>query len=197
MPHLLPLQDSWASRTLKCTFVTQFGTNRAEQSPTLTQPGGVMVTVGSRLSSRLLDQGADDLGWWSWIHVGTSQHSTVILSAYRPCKTYGATTVYIQHKRARSGDALISDPRTQFFTDLIPLINNFHDIGANVIVGVELNENVLSSKIQTFLVECRLWNPVVEVSSLHYMSELLYLLRGRYIVHPWVTSEALWILCGW
>jgi len=51
--------------------------------------GGTLVAAFNRLSSFVIEQGADisGLGRWSWILVGSGSHCTRIVSAYQPQKS--------------------------------------------------------------------------------------------------------------
>ena len=51
------------------------------------QQGGTMVAAFSRLAGFIQETGVDrtGLGRWSWMKVGTGEHSTRIISAYQPC----------------------------------------------------------------------------------------------------------------
>jgi hypothetical protein len=45
----------------------------------------------SQLASYVISSGVDQtgLGRWSWIQVGTGEHRTWIVSAYKPCRLSG------------------------------------------------------------------------------------------------------------
>lgn len=161
VPHLLPLFDSWKSRTRKTSLHSVFGINQRETHLHLLQPGGTMLTVGTRLVSRIRDSGSDHLGRWAWIRIGSEEISTVFISAYRPCLTKGATTVYQQQKRALNDNSC--NPRELFFQDLSEEIQAFHQAGYNVVLGADLNEDVLSRRVRIFLEQTGLWNPILDI----------------------------------
>lgn len=116
--------------------------------------------MSSRLTSRFLESFPDPLGRWLGFRVGNQHHSTIFISAYRPCKSGGESTVYQQQRRACGGGLI--DPCQQFFDDLSDAIAEWHTQGYLVVLGMDLNEDVLSKRVDLFLINAGLWNPLLE-----------------------------------
>jgi hypothetical protein len=65
------------------------------------QYGGVGLVSSSEVKHRIIDQGRDPtgLGRYVWIRLqGREGHTTRIVSAYRPCQSDGAASVFRQHQ---------------------------------------------------------------------------------------------------
>lgn len=161
LPHLLPLPDSWETRTRKANLTTVFSVNVREPFPLLQQPGGTAAFATTRLQSRTLETFSDDLGRWAAIRIGNRTHSTVFVSAYRPCKSTGESTVYQQHRRAADDPA--HDPRSAMLADLSNAVATWHTLGYVVVVGMDANEDILSRRMKEFQQTAGLWNPLLEV----------------------------------
>ena len=71
-----------------------------------------MMTMG-KFQGRVLKQGADKLGRFTWTaYRGKKKGGVIVLIIYRPCKTPGENTTYMREWKAlrESGDKL-PDPR--------------------------------------------------------------------------------------
>jgi hypothetical protein len=92
----------WAERTLGKLMGRQgtFAHNSTELGTTETiQYGGVGIVTNQALSSCIIDAGRDptNLGRWVWLRLqGKEGHTVRIATAYRPCESPGASTVFHQ-----------------------------------------------------------------------------------------------------
>ena len=128
------------------------------------QPGGTAVSVRNQWATRLLSQGSDDLGRWSWITLagrGTTQ--ITFLSGYRVCDGSPQSQLTSRTVRAQQewmyADRGVSNVnlRTQFISDLIRLVNELQDKGQDIVLMLDANEpSGHASGVDRLLTECGL-----------------------------------------
>jgi hypothetical protein len=105
------------------------------------------------------------LGCWSWVRVGTVDHSTWIISAYQPCdltetrtstldtsgKMKRSCTVWAQHVHYLQKRGIFNDPRMAFCQRLITQLKHWHAKGDKIILFADLNKNVNTGQLAWFL----------------------------------------------
>ena len=120
----------------------------ANDAPRRHHGGTALVAIGPAASC-VGDSGADPsgLGRWAWFELRRDRR-TVIVSAYRPTATgSGPDTVANQHRsflRTTNDDRC---PRKAFLDDLGQAIDNWHQEGRQVIVGMDANTNVTGPEL--------------------------------------------------
>ena len=159
--HLIPEKDRWTER-VKGWWENSKSTiayNAKDVAPSKYQPGGSILCSIGKPCHRIVDSGVDKsgLGRWSWQRFrGKHNVSLRVISAYRPCRSPGANTVYSQHSRFfdATSDTPIQ-PRKQFFEDLSKEILNWkneeHD---QIVLMMDANTNTsitTDRELQEFL----------------------------------------------
>ena len=122
------------------------------------QPGGVGVLSVNRAAHRVKSFGRDPtgLGRYCWtVLQGRDQKILRVVAAYRPSKSNnGHLSVTQQHWRHFANQQPtttgLPHPRTQFWTDLKPLLQSWIDTGEQVLVGMDANDFVGDPTITDF-----------------------------------------------
>ena len=112
------------------------------------QPGGTMMITRGRTKFRILESGVDPskMGRWSWqLFSGKKGVSTRIITAYRPCKSKGLTSTYMQQKRIMDVKKNEKCPRTQMMDDLLEQIASWLESGDQIILMIDLNDDIHNS----------------------------------------------------
>ena len=145
--------DQWFERVLGKLndSYALFAHNNQELGSTETiQYGGVGLVASSDIKHRIIDQGKDStgLGRWVWIRIqGKEGHTTRLVSAYRPCQSDGAGSVYRQHQRILSAGGDHRLPLDAFREDLTAEIINWKIDGDHLVIGMDANEDVRAGDI--------------------------------------------------
>jgi len=112
------------------------------------QPGGTLTLALRKWASRVVSHGTDKLlGRWSYLEFGGKHGMHLfIASAYCVCnQPFDATTIT---STAQQTHLLLQqgvpnpDPKTQFITDLISQVQQWRASGAEVLIGMDANEDV-------------------------------------------------------
>jgi len=112
------------------------------------QPGGMLTLALGKWASRVVSHGSDEiLGRWSYLEfVGKHGMRLFVVSAYRVCnQQFDATTITVTAQQTRlllQQGVQNPDPKTQFITDLISQVNQWRATGAEVLIGMDANEDV-------------------------------------------------------
>ena len=143
----------------KSLSYTSSNQHQKEESP-WNRVGGTAITIDEGFASHRTSQGTGrdktGLGRWIWTRVrGCDQIHTRIISAYRPCKSSGINSTWIQHINyfRREKDIEVKDPRDKFDDDLIKEIKQWLELGDNVILGIDMNEDIRTGKLARRLKE--------------------------------------------
>ncbi len=131
------------------------------------QQGGALVAAFGRLVMFVQETAINrtGLGHWSWIRVGTGDHSTRIISAYQPCnltKTRTSTldpsgkmkrsqTVWAQHVQYLRKRGIFHDPRTAFCQQLITQLKHWQAKGDKITLCADFNENIYTGQLAWLL----------------------------------------------
>jgi hypothetical protein len=113
------------------------------------QPGGNMMMTHGKSKFRIIDSGMDEsrLGRWCWqLFSGKRGVQTRVITAYRPCKSRGLTSTYIQQQRILVAKKVELCPRKKMINDLTTQINNWLEAGDQIILMIDLNDNILNSE---------------------------------------------------
>jgi len=106
-------------------------------SGTCHQVGGVSIVVNDTLAHRSHSCENDNTGlgrWTSTIIQGKKGFLTRLVCAYRPCKSSGPDTVYMQHVQYFHRINRRGDPRTLFMEDLAQQIISWQHNGEKIIL---------------------------------------------------------------
>jgi len=122
------------------------------------QPGGVGVFSINRMAHRVHSIGSDPtgLGRYSWtVFYGKDNKRLRAIAAYRPSKSNnGHLSVTQQHWRHLTSQSpagtTVAHPRTQFWTDLRPLLQAWSDDGEQILIGLDANEKVNTPEITKY-----------------------------------------------
>ena len=136
--------------------------NNLEPTLTSIQYGGTSISTFDTVAIRKHDHGYDqrNLGRWTWNKIiGKAEATTVLISAYCPCISYGPSSVYSQHLRAMDNMTLpitVNNPRKLFWHDLSNFITDLNDKGFRIILSGDFNSehtDVIEWMIQHGLVD--------------------------------------------
>ena len=147
--------DQWFERVLgklHDSYSIFAHNNQEHESTDKIQYGGVGLVASSEIKHRIIDQGKDPtgLGRWVWIRIqGKEGHTTRIASAYRPCESDGAGSVFRQHQRVLSATGDHRHPLDAFCDDLSAEIINWKLDGDHLVIGMDANEDVRTGEINT------------------------------------------------
>ena len=120
-------QDRWEERSfgwwedMRC--VTSH--NTLEQPKKLFQPGGNMMITRGKIKFRIIGSGTDtsNMGRWCWqLFSGRKGVATRIITAYRPCRSGGITSTYVQQRRILEARRDNTCPRLKMIEDLAAAI---------------------------------------------------------------------------
>jgi hypothetical protein len=152
--------NSWYER-LKSSgnreFKHSLAYNTFDETEDSRQYGGTAITVNDTLSYKIIENGKDKLGRWTWMKLqGKNTRIVTIISAYRPVTSREPGSVFNQHLRRfqqtnlRDTTGSIANPRSRFWSDLSATITTFHDAGEKIIIGIDCNEDVRNFTVKIF-----------------------------------------------
>jgi hypothetical protein len=129
------------------------------------QRGGAAFTVQNNIKAHQASHSTNKtgLGRWIWTRLrGRGTTYTRIVSAYRPCLNKGISTVWTQQCRyMRSVQQVASpDPIIQFDIRLVAEIQRWKEMGDNIIVGIDMNEDVIDCNLSKAFRENELRNAI-------------------------------------
>jgi exonuclease III len=141
--------DNFALNWWKSTIRKQFYLSRMIHSESTTKtdseykPGGTLTTITGKWQARVSEMGRDNkgLGRWSYIKISSKKSNLIIITAYRPCKSYGPLTAWMQQwSLLREKGIKHPDPIKIFYEDLSTEISKWTQEGAEVILMLDANE---------------------------------------------------------
>jgi exonuclease III len=137
----------WWPSTITCTaYLKSTSTARFE-------PGGTMIITHSKSTAHTCFSGEDtqQLGRWNYITIrGKQEQYTTIISVYRPSKyqeTYLRQAAYTAKRRKTL--QLDESPDTLWYSDLKNLIEEKKNMGHEVIVGGDFNDDLNNNNSTT------------------------------------------------
>jgi ribonuclease HI len=118
---------------------------RVSNHPEKYKPGGTLTAVIGKWQARVTSQGDDPngLGRWSFIRISSKHKNLVIATAYRPIKTNGISTNWMQQwllLRQRGNPS--PDPISEFYKDLGLQIKQWISQGYELILMIDANESI-------------------------------------------------------
>lgn len=122
------------------------------------QMGGTAIAALGRLCDIVDDVGTDKTGLarWSWIKLGRGTRTTRIISAYLPCKpgkTARGRTVWEQHLRFFQARGDFRNPSTLFIDGITTLIRQWRQVGEEVILLIDSNQDVYKGPLAASLAQ--------------------------------------------
>ena len=163
---------SWHERTFKVfrTQSTVLAWNRHDLHTSPLQWGGVGLISSGLITSRVIHKGSDHrgLGRWCWTtYTGSHSSKITIYSIYRPVlNKSGPLSVYQQqHTHLLKKGSPITDPLSIFESDLFKELNTRIQRGELLIIGGDINDNILTSSIHRTLLSLELQEAVLTTHS--------------------------------
>ena len=122
--------------------------NTLETPKKVYQPGGNMMISQGKIKFRIIESGVDpsNMGRWCWqLFSGKRGVTTRVITAYRPCKSRGLTSTYIQQTCILDAKKVDACPRQKMINDITVQIKEWLNNGDQIILMLDLNDNVLNS----------------------------------------------------
>jgi hypothetical protein len=147
------------------TSIFAYNTNE----PTLedkVQYGGVGIVASSDIKHSIVKRGKDPsgIGRWTWLRSsGKEGHHVRYVTAYRPCESGGAGSVFQQQVRALGKNDDFRNPRTALLEDLTSAIAEWKQEGDHIILGMDANEDVRSGEVDSFLKKVGMREVIIEL----------------------------------
>ena len=126
------------------------------------QVGGVQLWSINKGAHRVMQSGNDSstMGRWCWTRYRGKNGTTLrVISAYRcvenvdgPLSAWSQQTLFLESKH------ITTDPREAFVTDIITQLTIWLEQGDQIILGLDLNESIVSAPFTTKLLEIGLLN---------------------------------------
>jgi hypothetical protein len=146
----LDAADQWEERALIGGLYDStaiFANNSTE--PTVSaklQYGGVGMIALSEAKHQTTARGKDPsgMGRWVWMRMeGKEGHHIRFITAYHPCQSGGASSVFQQHSapRAMAVQHDFRNPRTAILEDLAKVIQEWKMVGDHVVLGMDANRS--------------------------------------------------------
>jgi exonuclease III len=129
-------QGWWQHRRICQAYNKHFDSGKASQV------GGVSIILNNSLAHRSTIPQHDPTGLGRWTSIlinGKQNFATRIICAYRPCKSSGPETAYMQHALHFHRINKKSDPRKLFMDDLATAILQWQKEGEKIILVGDFN----------------------------------------------------------
>ena len=127
--------------------------NNRNEEAAWKQVGGTGFTLNRTFRAHKLDHGGDSTGLGRWTHVrfkGKANLTVSMVSAYRPCRSPDHVgSVWNQHRRyfRDHHDIPHPDPHDIFDTDLLAMLSLRLEAGDCVVLGIDHNDDVRTSRL--------------------------------------------------
>jgi exonuclease III len=166
------------------------------------QWGGTGIILKGKIKHYNKGSGGDPtgLGRWTWIRLqGKGGVVFRYVSIYCPCKNKdGVLTVWSQHKVYLQSNNDDRDPCDAFLEDLRTHIEQWVKEGDQILIGGDLNHQVLSRKVIELFGEFHMKNLIFERHSTHNAPSTYYLHEeGRIVDGLWGTPGLVATRCGY
>jgi hypothetical protein len=102
-----------------------------------------MTTITGKWQAQVAEMGVDSrgLGRWSYFKLSSKKSNLIIITAYRPCKAFGPTTVWMQQwSLLREQGIKNPDPIKLFYEDLSKELTKWISTGMEIILMLDANE---------------------------------------------------------
>jgi hypothetical protein len=179
-----------------------FKYNIHDQTGTIRQWGGTGILCRGKLHHYTMGTGGDPtgLGRWTWARIrGKGGLVLRYASAYCPCENKtGKIAVWSQQKTYFQNKNDDRDPRKAFMEDLRAQIQQWIDEGDQVLIGGDLNHDVLSQTVTSFFDKLGMTNLIYDrhdstlAPSTYFLDE-----EGRIVDGIWGTQGLVAARCGY
>jgi hypothetical protein len=105
------------------------------------KPGGMITTVTGKWQARVTKMGQDKkgLGRWSYVRISSKRNNLIIITAYRPCKSTGPITSWMQQWSLLCESGIISPDQIKcFYQDLSSELSTWTNAGYEIMLRVFL-----------------------------------------------------------
>jgi hypothetical protein len=163
-------KQSWATNLVFQIFRRQWNhlkwCHSTSETPFLNayKPGGTCSLVTGSLATRVISEGSDNLGRWSYITITGRSRTITIITAYCPpiqsIATAGPMTNYFQqYHLLRQNDDTSPDPRKRFFADLATTVHDFIHKRHELVIMLDSNDDLSdSSPTHSLTTDCGLFS---------------------------------------
>jgi hypothetical protein len=143
--------DNFSKQRWVSTIQKQFYFSRTTHSESAIttdtdyKPGGTLTTITGKWQARISEMGQDKrgLGRWSYAKISSKRQNLVIITAYRPCKTSGPSTSWMQQwSLLRESGTRSPDPIKTFYQDLDLEIQKWTKQGHEILLMMDANEYI-------------------------------------------------------
>jgi hypothetical protein len=167
----LPPTDQWEERVFSkmhdSSAIFAYNTTEPDISERV-QYGGVGIVASTEIKHRIVQRGKDPtgLGRWAWLRTeGKEGHHVRYVTAYRPCESGGAGSVFQQHARSLGKTNDFRNPRTAILEDLVLAIRGWMQSGDHIILGMDANEDVRMGDVYSSLSQVGLREVILKLHS--------------------------------
>ena len=155
------------------------------------QVGGVLLWSINNTAHRVIKSGSDssNMGRWCWTtYRGRNNTSLRVISAYRcVVNTTGPQSAWSQQTLALEHRNIASDPRDLFISDIFSALEEWIALGDQIVLGLDLNENIMSSPFTNRLLSLGL----IELNSTKHGQPPPSYIRGSTTIDGLYVSPAL------
>jgi hypothetical protein len=152
-------QGWWQHRKVCQAYNRHFDTTKEQQI------GGTSIIIIDSLAHRSTGITNDPTGLGRWTSIlikGKQGFSTRIICAYRPCKSSGPETAYVQHALYFHRIQRKGDPRKLFMDDLADVICKWQQLGERIILVGDFN----TGDKPTMQSKTKFWEPWLKTTGL-------------------------------
>ncbi|MGL5935878.1 MAG: endonuclease/exonuclease/phosphatase family protein, partial [Cetobacterium sp.] len=176
--------------------------NRHDLSGSKNQWGGTGVMCKGKIKHYAIGAGGDPsgLGRWTWARIQGKRGLILrYVSVYCPCENRSGTiSVWAQQKTYLQNKNDDRDPRKAFLEDLAKELEEWKNIGDQILLCGDLNHDISSRKIQSFFDQFHMTNLIynkhgsAEAPSTYYLNE-----EGKSVDGIWGTPGLKASQCGY
>ena len=166
--NVIKASHRWYDRT-KSWFETSHSTithNVQDLEATPYQPGGNILISINKAAHRVLKSERDTTGlgrWTSTTYRGRMNLILRVIVAYRPCKSAGPNSAFMQQQRYFDIIGRSICPRQALLEDLGASIKYFHSQGEQVVLMMDCNTHTQTHQFQVWLTDVGLENGIVNL----------------------------------
>jgi hypothetical protein len=114
----------------------------------------VGIIAMAEAKHRIIDRGYDPsgMGRWAWMRMeGKEGHHMRFVTAYRPCQSGGASSVFQQQARAMALHQDFRNPRTALLEDVVAAMLKWKALGDHIVFGTDANEDIRKGEVHACL----------------------------------------------
>ena len=185
----------------KCTK-TRCSHNVHDTTGTRIQAGGTGILSHDKISHFAMGTGCDKakLGRWTWARYrGKNGMVLRVVSVYRPCDSSGGErTAWSQHKAYFNDNNDDRDPRDAFLEDLKTEIQEWTQVGDQIIVGGDLNDEIRGPSIKAYFEDLGMHNLIFQKHDETLAPTTFFRnKKGKVMDGMWGTANISAVKCGY